>query len=103
MTQKRDIVKIISERLDLTQVLTQDVVQEVLNVITEIISEHGRIELRNFGVFETKQRKARIGRNPKTGVKVRVAAKKIVAFKPGKEMIKQVASIAKKRQKKVAK
>ena len=52
--------------------------------------EQGRIELRNFGVFEVKRRKARKARNPRTGEKVDVPPKCVVTFKPGKEMEEKV-------------
>ena len=52
--------------------------------------EDGRIELRNFGVFEVKKRAARKARNPRTGDKVFVPEKFVVTFKPGKEMEEKV-------------
>ena len=52
--------------------------------------DQGRIELRNFGVFEVKKRKARKARNPRTGDKVEVPPKCVVTFKPGKEMEERV-------------
>ena len=55
--------------------------------------ETGRIELRNFGVFEVKQRKARKARNPRTGDKVNVPPKNVVTFKPGKEMEELVRNL----------
>jgi len=53
--------------------------------------QHGRIELRNFGVFEVKQRAARKARNPRTGDEVYVPPKKVVVFKPGRLMEERVA------------
>ncbi|MGL6194059.1 MAG: HU family DNA-binding protein [Thermoguttaceae bacterium] len=101
---KRDIVKIISERLELTQLLTKEIVQETFDVIIETLVESGRIELRNFGVFEVRHRAPRIARNPKTGKEVKVAEKTVVGFKPGKEMEIKVGGLVKKRKKnKVAK
>jgi integration host factor subunit beta len=55
----------------------------------------GRIELRNFGVFEVKQRKPRKARNPRTGERVDVASKNVVTFQPGKEMEERVRQYAK--------
>jgi len=55
-----------------------------------MLADHGRIELRNFGVFECKERKARIGRNPKTGDPVDIPARFVVTFKPGKEMEERI-------------
>ena len=83
---KKEIVKQISERIGLTQLKTKDIVQQTFDAIVETLLEDGRIELRNFGVFEVKQRKARKARNPRTGDKVDVPPKNVVTFKPGKEM-----------------
>jgi integration host factor subunit beta len=83
---KKEIVRQISERLDLTQLKTKEIVQQTFDAIVETLLEDGRIELRNFGVFEVKRRKARKARNPKTGERVDVPPKNVVTFKPGKEM-----------------
>ena len=83
---KKDIVRKISETLDITQILAKEVVQMTFDLVTDAIEKEGRIELRNFGVFEVKERKSRKARNPKTGAEVLVPSKKVVIFKPGKEM-----------------
>ncbi len=87
---KKEIVKQISDRLNLTQLKTKDIVQQTFDAIVETLLEEGRIELRNFGVFEVKQRKARKARNPRTGERVDVPPKNVVTFKPGKEMEEKV-------------
>ena len=87
---KKEIVKQISERIGLTQLKTKDIVQQTFDAIVETLLEVGRIELRNFGVFEVKLRKARKARNPRTGERVDVEPKKVVTFKPGKEMEEKV-------------
>lgn len=87
---KKEIVKQISDRLDLTQLKTKEIVQQTFDAIVETLLQDGRIELRNFGVFEVKRRKARKARNPKTGEKVDVPPKNVVTFKPGKEMEERV-------------
>ena len=83
---KKEIVKKISEEIGLTQLKTKDIVQRTLDEIITTLVEEGRIELRNFGVFEVKRRAPRKARNPRTGAKVSVPAKNVVTFKPGKEM-----------------
>lgn len=83
---KKEIVKKISEELALTQLKTKEIVQRTLDAIIATLVEEGRIELRNFGVFEVKRRAPRKARNPRTGDKVFVPAKNVVTFKPGKEM-----------------
>jgi integration host factor subunit beta len=91
---KKEIVKQISERIGLTQLKTKDIVQQTFDAIVETLLEVGRIELRNFGVFEVKQRKARKARNPRTNERVDVPPKKVVTFKPGKEMEEKVRNLA---------
>ena len=83
---KKEIVKKISEEIGLTQLKTKDIVQRTLDEIIRTLVQEGRIELRNFGVFEVKRRAPRKARNPRTGDKVYVPAKNVVTFKPGKEM-----------------
>src|SRR6266853_3035566 len=87
---KKEIVKQISERIGLTQLKTKEIVQQTFDAIVDTLLEVGRIELRNFGVFEVKQRKARKARNPRTGARVDVPPKFVVTFKPGKEMEERV-------------
>src|SRR5262249_52899065 len=83
---KKEIVKKISEDIGLTQLKTKDIVQRTLDAIIHTLVSEGRIELRNFGVFEVKRRAPRKARNPRTRDKVYVPSKKVVTFKPGKEM-----------------
>ena len=89
---KKEIVRRISDQLNLSQQDVKRVVQETFDAVILALAREGRIELRNFGVFEVKERKARKARNPRTGEEVFVPSKKVVTFKPGKEMEKLVAS-----------
>jgi nucleoid DNA-binding protein len=92
---KKEIVKQIADEIGLTQLKTKEIVQLTFDAIVETLIEDAdhRIELRNFGVFEVKQRKARKARNPRTGEKVDVPPKNVVTFKPGKEMEERVRKI----------
>jgi nucleoid DNA-binding protein len=100
---KKEIVRDICERANkeklmkgnLTQLATKEIVQWTFEAIIATLVKEGRIELRNFGVFEVKQRKPRKARNPRTGDRVDVAAKNVVTFQPGKEMEEQVRKFAK--------
>ncbi|MEI8380255.1 MAG: HU family DNA-binding protein [Planctomycetota bacterium] len=87
---KKEIVKDISDAIGLTQLKTKEIVQKTFDAIVKTLVEDGRIELRNFGVFEVKKRAARKARNPRTGDKVFVPEKFVVTFKPGKEMEEKV-------------
>lgn len=87
---KKEIVKQIADQVGLTQVETKQVVQRTFEAIINAIATEQRIELRNFGVFEVKERAPRKARNPRTGEPVDVPAKKVVVFKPGRLMEERV-------------
>ena len=87
---KKEIVRTISEDLGLTQQKTKTIVQTVFDAILQTLVEEGRLELRNFGVFEVKRRGPRRARNPKTGETVFVPEKRVVTFKPGQVMQQRV-------------
>ncbi len=91
---KKEIVKQISDRIGLTQLKTKEIVQQTFDAIVDTLIAERRIELRNFGVFEVKERKPRKARNPRTGAKVDVPAKFVVTFKPGKEMEERVRQLS---------
>ena len=90
---KKEIVKTISEAIEMTQLKTKEIVQKTFDAIVETLVEERRIELRNFGVFEVKERAARKARNPRTGERVDVPEKFVVTFKPGKEMEEKVRQL----------
>jgi nucleoid DNA-binding protein len=84
---KRDLVVRISEETGLVQQTVLEVVQKTLDYIAEAVAKGTKVELRNFGVFEVKIRKARVGRNPNSpAADVRIPPRAVVKFKPGKEM-----------------
>ena len=84
---KKEIVKAISEEIGLTQLKTKEIVQKTFDAIVDTLVREERIELRNFGVFEVKIRKARVGRNPnQPETDVPIPQRAIVKFKAGKEM-----------------
>jgi len=101
---KKEIVRNISEALELTQLQTKEIVQRTFDAIVDTLVEDtreklqkgetgsslGRIELRNFGVFEVKRRRARKARNPRTEETVFVPEKFVVTFKPGKVMEERI-------------
>jgi nucleoid DNA-binding protein len=91
---KKEIVKTISDETGLTQLQIKEIVQRTFEAIIENLVEEGRVELRNFGVFQVKPRAARKARNPRTGHQVEVPEKFVVTFKPGKEMENRVKKMA---------
>jgi nucleoid DNA-binding protein len=93
-TTKRDLVTRISHDTGLIQQDVLAIVQKTFDYITEALVAGQTVELRNFGVFEVKLRKPRIGRNPNDPSKdVPIPARAVVKFKAGKEMRQQVLNL----------
>ena len=91
---KRDLVITISEKTGLTQAQVFDIIQQTLDQIVKSLAAGGKVELRNFGVFEVKIRKARVGRNPnKPETDVPIPARAMVKFKAGKDMRAEVLKL----------
>ncbi|MCJ8190440.1 integration host factor subunit beta [Sphingomicrobium aestuariivivum] len=86
MIRSELVQKLCQDFPDLTQREVESVVANLFDSIIEQLADGGRVELRGFGAFSTRQRDARTGRNPRTGEPVDVAAKRVPYFKPGKEM-----------------
>ena len=84
MTTKKEIVKQIAQQQNLSQVDTKRIVQSVLDVIIDVVAAEGRLELRDFGVFQVQRRAARKARNPKTNQEVIIPPRNVVTFKPGR-------------------
>ena len=83
---KKDIVLKITDMTGIKQVDVKKIVQKTFDVIIDSLMHGEKVELRNFGVFKIKERKARFGRNPRTGQSVPVPPRKVVVFKSGLEM-----------------
>ena len=91
---KRDLVIRISEESGLVQAQVFEVVQKTLDYISEALAKGDKVELRNFGVFDVKIRKARVGRNPnRPETDVPIPPRATVKFKAGKEMRAQVLKL----------
>ncbi|WP_411826216.1 HU family DNA-binding protein [Luteolibacter sp. AS25] len=95
---KRELVIKITDRLgskgvELTQQEVMEVVQSLLDEVTDTLSQGNNVIMRNFGSFEVREMKAKVGRNPKVPSKdVPIPARAVVRFKPGKEMKEKVAT-----------
>ena len=90
---KRTIAERIAERLNLGQTVTLQVIQAFLDEVVDELAKGNRLEFRDFGVFETVQRKPRTALNPKTLEKVQVDGKVVVKFKVGRLMKERVANL----------
>jgi integration host factor subunit beta len=83
---KAELVEEVARVSELTKKHSEIIVNTVFDSIVEALRKDDKIELRGFGSFRIRQRRSRQGRNPKTGDKVDVPAKRIPYFKPGKEL-----------------
>src|SRR5213082_2519248 len=83
---KADLIEEVLKVTELPRKESETIVETIFDSIIEAIQKGEKIEIRGFGSFRTRQRKGRVGRNPKTGEKVEVRAKKIPYFKPSKEL-----------------
>ncbi|NNC72923.1 MAG: integration host factor subunit beta [Sphingomonadaceae bacterium] len=86
MIRSELIQKIANDNPGLSTKEVERVVNAFFDSIVDQLTKGGRVELRGFGAFSTRERDARIGRNPRTGAAVQVPAKRVPYFKPGKEM-----------------
>ena len=80
---KKDIALKVADATGIKQIIVKNVLQGIFDCIIESLIRDEKIELRNFGVFKVKQRRARLGRNPRSGVSVQVPPRKVAIFKPG--------------------
>ncbi len=87
---KKDIVLKVASDTGLKQLDVKRVVQKTLDTIIAALGQGQTVELRNFGIFKVKARKGRTGRNPRTGEKVPVPPKRVVVFKPGLVMKRDI-------------
>jgi integration host factor subunit beta len=83
---KADLIEEVSRVVEMTRKESEIIVETIFDSIVKSLRTGDKIEIRGFGSFRTRQRQARIGRNPKSGDRVEVPAKRIPFFKPSKEL-----------------
>ncbi len=88
---KKELVNRIADATGVTKVVAKEIIQSFLNAIIDELADGNRLEFREFGVFESRERAARRAQNPRTLEKVEVPAKRIVKFKVGRLMRKKVS------------
>jgi integration host factor subunit beta len=91
---KKELIDRIAEHTQAKRVTVKSIIQAFLDEITRELSENNRLEFRDFGVFETRTRAARVAQNPKTLERVEVPAKRTVKFKMGRLMKKNLCAPA---------
>src|ERR671930_69502 len=83
---KADLIEEVSRVVEMTRKDSEVIVEAIFDSVVRALRTGDKIEIRGFGSFRTRQREARVGRNPKTGARVDVPSKKIPYFKPSKEL-----------------
>ena len=87
---KGDLINRVAESANISKTQASEAVNCVLECIGETLKDGNKVSLVGFGTFSTTRREARVGRNPKTGEPLQIAAKTVVKFKPGKELASSV-------------
>ena len=84
--KKSDLVDVIAEKSGVAKSQAQAIVDDLLELLSDALSKGEKIDLRGFGTFSVRDSAARTGRNPQTGVTIQIPARRVPAFKPGKEL-----------------
>ena len=87
---KGDLISKIAESADITKGQATDALNAVLDGVSEALVDGDKVTIVGFGTFSISRRDSRTGRNPQTGQTIQIAAKNVVKFKPGKELVDKV-------------
>ncbi len=87
---KKDLIEIVAKKANLTNKAAREAVQTMLNTIRDSLKRGEKVVLTGFGTFNVRTRRQRVGRNPKTGEKITLAARKSPGFTPGKTFKKAI-------------
>ena len=88
---KAELVSKVAESTNQSKALTRDVLEKFLEAVGDTLSAGNNIEIRGFGSFKVKKRKAQVARNPRTGEQVNIPSRFVPAFKPSRNLVKRVA------------
>jgi len=87
---KRELIEVVTKKANLTHKASRDAVQAVINSIRDSLKRGEKVVITGFGTFSVRNRIERVGRNPKTGEKITISARKAPGFTPGKTLKKAV-------------
>ncbi len=87
---KKDLVNLVYMQLGFSKQISENLIEDFLSIIVSNIKNEKKLKLSKFGTFSTRQKKSRIGRNPKTRVSKVISSRDVVLFKPSKEFKKFV-------------
>ena len=83
--RKTDIISLVSEDTGLSKVKAEEAVDAIIDAVRETLAEGESVTLRRFGSFSVREKNARVGRNPKTGLEAPITARRVVRFKAGRQ------------------
>ena len=83
---KADLIEEVSRAVEMSRKDSEVIVETIFESIVKALRTSDKIEIRGFGSFRTRERRSRVGRNPKTGARVEVPPKRVPYFKPSKEL-----------------
>ena len=87
---KRELIEVVAKKANLTNKAAREAIQAVINSIRDSLKRGEKIVITGFGTFSVRKRVERVGRNPKTGEKITISARKAPGFTPGKTLKKAV-------------
>ena len=87
---KKDLVNLIYMQLGFSKQISESIIDEFLTVVTSNIKLEKKLKLSKFGTFTLREKKSRIGRNPKTKEEKKISSRYVIVFKPSKEFIKRI-------------
>jgi DNA-binding protein HU-beta len=86
---KAELIGVIAEEAGITKATAAKTLQVFVDTVAKELKKNGKLGLVGFGTFSTVKRKARVGRNPQTKAAIKIPAKKVVKFKPGKVLLEK--------------
>jgi len=81
---KADLIAMVANKAGMTKASAENALNSFIASVEEVLASQGKLTLTGFGTFEVQQRKARTGRNPRTGQEIKIPASKAIKFRPGK-------------------
>ena len=87
---KRELIEVIAKKANLTNKASRDAVEAIINSIRDALKRGEKVVITGFGTFSVRNRISRVGRNPKTGEKITIAARKAPGFTAGKTLKKAI-------------
>ena len=83
---KSELIEITAKEADISKAAAEKALSAAMGAIVKAVAKGDTVTLVGFGTFKSSKRAARVGRNPQTGASIKIGAKKVVKFKPGKEL-----------------